>query len=208
MEYSMSELETIFEEAVHAKRDMYLEKEQKLYKNADKARAMLHQKTAHPDPIARLLASVLLSWFDDRQQEYLQALSYLSDYAPTYFAKTPLGSPPPEGVASFLAQHYQNRVARLLTLRLVKSEKWPEWKVKGIIIYLKQQKDKSTIEGLIRFAAETQNDEWRELAIEAITEIRHPKLSIFIETERKRFEESGIPFPKKVDQLSPRTLEE
>lgn len=200
----MSELETIFEEGVHAKGDMYLEKEQRLYENADKSRAILHQKTAHPDPIARLLASVLLSWFDDRQQEYLQALSYLSDYAPSYFAKTPVGSPPPEGVASFLAQHYQNRVARLLTLRLVKSENWPNWQATGVLLYLRQQKSPATTEGLLRFAVETPNEAWRKLALEAVQAISDPALAIKVQAERKRCEQLDLEMPSEVDQLSPR----
>jgi hypothetical protein len=200
----MSELENIFEEAVHAKGDMYLMKEQRLYENADKTRAILSHKTAHPDPIARLLASVLLSWFDDQQQEYLQALSYLSDYAPSYFAKTPVGSPPPEGVASFLAQHYQNRVARLLTLRLVKSENWPNWQATGVLLYLHQQKSPSTTEGLLRFAVETPNETWRKRALKAVQAIGDPALAIKVQAERERCEQLDLEMPSEVDQLSPR----
>jgi len=197
----MEELSQIFEEAVRSKGEIYLSHEQKLIKGVGMDKSLLSQKLSHNDPVGRLLASVLIAWIQDEKQEFIKALGYL-DYIPRYIEKTPVLTPPPDGVAAYLSKHFQGRVTKLLTLRLLK-EDWPRWRVFGVLLYLKEQKDRATTEGLIRFAVETPNDEWRKFAVETIQAIGDPALPVKVDAERKWLEQSGISIPKEVDRLNP-----
>lgn len=207
-EKSMETLSEIFTKAVQSKGESYLSYEQELAKSRPKVNLLLNEKLTSKNPIERLIAFVLLAWEKDKEQTFMKALVYIDVRAPFAVKNTPLINPAPDVVVSYLLNNFNKDIAPLLLLRLIKAENWPDWKATSILLYLKKIKLPETTEGLIRFASETNNEHWRELAIEVIKEIRHPKMPIFIESERKRFEEMEMQFPEKVDQLSPRNRDE
>jgi hypothetical protein len=130
---------------------------------------------SHPDPIARLIARVVLDWAGPKAKDFKAVLDYL-DELPIKLSRTAMGFPSPTGTESYLTFHFADRVAELLALRLVKQEGWDQWQVDAIVFYLKKHKVPSTTSPLIRLTIETSDNEWREFALEAIRKIHDPDL--------------------------------
>ncbi len=176
-------MDPVFEEAVNSSGPGYEEAERKLRDARAGALPTLRRNLHHSDPVARLIARVILDWFEGSAQDYQAALDYL-DYVPRRLARTPIGNPSPLGVAAYLTQHFGARVVDLLAVRLVKGTDWPHWRVMAVLFYLRDHARPSITEVLLRFAAGTQNDEWRGAAIDAIRAAQDPDLRAKIEAER------------------------
>jgi hypothetical protein len=157
---------------------------------------------SHPDPVARLVAKVVLDWAGPRGGDFKAALDYLA-LLPIKLAPTAMGTPSPMGTESYLSHHFADRVAELLALRLVKEEGWPHWKVVAIIFYLKEQKVPSTTAALIRLAIETPDPGWRGFALEAIREIDDRELGPKLTFEIARAHRSKRAVPSEVAALAP-----
>ena len=183
-------MDVLFEQAVISKGADYLAAEQGLRTQPGAAEPVLRRNLANPDGMARMLAEVLLAWTGNMAREYQQTLDYL-DYLPARLARTPISSPSPTGIAGYLNKHFDGRVAEFLALRLLKSPDWPRWRVLGVLFYLKDQKLPSTTAALIRYAAETANQEFAASAVEAIRSIPDPDLRKKIAAERRRAEQRG-----------------
>jgi hypothetical protein len=134
------------------------------------------------------MVGCLMSWISNKAPEYQPALDYL-DEAPKRAARTPAMEPSPRGVANVLNERFGSRVADFLALRLVKETNWPRWRVLGILLYLKEQRLPSTTSALLRFSMETDSEEARGYAIEAIQAIADPELEAKVQIERQRVEE-------------------
>lgn len=191
---------TLFQKAIESRGNDYLDAEFLLRQGNSDAINTLCQNRNHPNPIARLMVESLLLWMEGKTSEYQAALDYL-DYIPKRLAKTPVGVPPPIGVSNELSDRFGSRVADFLALRLVKQDDWPRWRVIGILFYLKEQKLPSTTSALIRFAAETENDEARSHAIEAIKAIADEELKVKLQIERSRLEAMHKNWPNELDHL-------
>lgn len=145
------------------------------------------------DPIARAIADALQSWVQNTA-EVEAAFQYL-DYAERRAAKSPLGKPPPLGVANYLSETFGNRLVGVFSVRLLKTPEWPRWKVIGILFYLQQQKAAAAVPVLLRYAGETSNAEYRKVALETIAIFADPALPKKAAEERMALEKSGKEAP-------------
>jgi hypothetical protein len=180
-------MDALFEKAVVSYGKDYLEAELALRNGGSAATLFLQKNLTHPDPVARLMARCLLDWMEGNRPEYIAALNYL-DTLPKILARTPITSPDPTASARYLTKHYGDRVADVLALRLVKETDWPHWRVMAVLFYLQEHHLPSTTAALIRFAAQTGNERWRDTAVQAIKAIEDPDLPAKITAERQRLE--------------------
>jgi hypothetical protein len=109
--------------------------------------------------------------------------------------RTPIPLPSPTVAAAYLTSHFGTRVADILSLHLAKSAAWPHWRVMAVLFYLRDQPVASASLGLVRFAAETGNQEHMNRALDAIRASRHPGLAREIASERERARELNRVFP-------------
>jgi hypothetical protein len=188
---SMDEVVT---QAAASSGQQYLALEGELRRGGPDAMAALRRWLADPDPVTRLMATVLLAWMEGRAPDCQGALEYL-DAIERRLAKTPVGNPPPVGVAAELADRFGPRAAECLALRLVKETDWPHWRVMGVLFYLRDQRVPATTSGLVRFAATTPNEAWQKAAVEAIEAIQDPDLSGKLDLERRRLALTGRNLP-------------
>ena len=146
------------------------------------------------EPIAQLMATVLLGWVGQDKGDSIEALDYLDKIGPK-LKRSAVGHPRPAGVAGRLADSYSDRVANLLALRLVKQEDWPHWRVEGVLQYLQECKKATTTSALLRFAMEAKDEEWRRDAIETVKSIGDPDLAAKLTFEKARQRTLGKPIP-------------
>jgi len=160
--------------AITATGDEYFQSERALLARGAAAIAALQQRAQDPDPVARFVVKTLLDWIEGRAADNDAALQYL-DAAEKRYARTPVGNPPPTGVARYLVEHYAGRVTPVLTLRLIKEDSWPHWRVMAVLFYVQQYPDKELLAPLTHFAATTTEAEWRNEAVETVNVIRGVK---------------------------------
>jgi hypothetical protein len=185
-----------------------VECEHQLLEGTEEAINVLRANLNHSDPIARLTAKCLLDWkqaplieFEQnsdwkggRKTEYQQSLDYL-DGLPARFEQSVARQPQATGVAAALDEFFQNHVADLMALRLVKGTDWPRWRALGVIFYLGRQKLPSTTAALIRFATETGDEKLRNAAVDVIKGIPDGELTTKIAAERTRLEKLNARLP-------------
>jgi hypothetical protein len=179
----------------------YLALEERIRAGGQESLVALRRHLADPDPVNQLMASSLLAWMEGRAPECQASLEFLDAFA-RKLAKTPVGNPPPVAVAAELADRFGPRAAECLAVRLVKETDWPQWRVMGIIFYLRDQRVPATTSALIRFAATTTNPTWQKAAVEAIEEIRDPELSRKLELERQRLALARKDLPEALGRLA------
>ena len=189
-------MDSVVAQAGASSGEEYLALEERIRGGGEEAVAALRRHLADPDPVRQLMARTLLAWMEGRAPECPAALEFLDNLA-ARLAKTPVGNPPPVGVAAELADRFGPRAAECLALRLVKETAWPHWRVMGVIFYLKNQKVPATTSALIRFAATTTNTTWQQGAVDAIEAIRDPEVSRKVDLERQRLasERKDLPAP-------------
>jgi hypothetical protein len=197
-------MDTMFETAVTSTGQAYLEAEKKLRDAGASAEPVLQKNLHRTDPIARLVARVILDWLQGSATDFQDALDYL-DYLPERIAHTPMGDPSPVGIQGTLSDRFEARLVDLLGLRLVKGTDWPQWRVGGVILYLQEQARPSSTEPLLRFVVETRNDEWRRFALDAARASHDPDLKAKIAAERIRALALKLPFPPSLADLDART---
>lgn len=193
-------MDQIFQQAVVEYGPRYLQAEDQLRHGGTAAVDVVRRNLAHTDPIARLIAKCVLDWLEGRGQPYQAALDYL-DRLPERMAQTAARVPSPTGVAGYLNLHFGSQVADVLAMRLVKGSDWPHWRVAGVLFHLRDQKVFSTTSAIIRFAAETTNDAWMDLALEALTAIADPELAEKVAAERQRLAVLNKPMPPRLAAL-------
>lgn len=178
----------------------YVALEERLRAGGQEALVALRRRLADPDPVNQLMASVLIGWIEGRAAECQAALEFL-DSLERRLAKTPVGNPPPVGVAAELDDRFGPRVAECLALRLVKENDWPHWRVMGTVLYLRDQKVPATTSALVRFAALTPNPAWQKGAVEAIAAIQDPDLPRKLDIERQRLASTGKTLPEPLQNI-------
>jgi hypothetical protein len=161
----------------------------------------MREVSAHGEPIARLLAQVVLDWGGAKRADFDAALAYL-DRLPGKLARTAMGKPSPTGTESYLTLHFADRVAELLALRLIKEDAWPPWKTRAVIFYLTAHRLPSTTTALIRFAIETADAESRDLAIAGVRAIGDPTQATQVAAEAARAQRLQRPLPPEVRALA------
>jgi hypothetical protein len=202
-EHMQASFEDLFDEALVAQGTIYLSCEQKLRdliraNQQNLAEAKKH--LADAEPIAALLASVLLDWNKKSATEFSVALDYLDRVGPKV-RRTAIGYPPPLGIADYLKSHFADRVAQLLALRLTKQDDWPPWRISGIVFYLGSCRMPATTAALLRFAMEARLPQWRADAVEAIKEIGDKDLAAKLAVEKARARSMGRAVPPELTSL-------
>lgn len=193
-------MDAVFAAAVRDSGSDYLDAERQLLDGGPAALAVLRGHLDHSDPIGRMITRQLLDRMEGRASDIEPALAYL-DGLPARIERTPLPAPPPSGVATYLGEHFQARVADFLALRLVKETQAPHWRVMAVLLYLRQQALPSTTTALVRFAADTRNEEWRETAVSAIRAIGDPALQPKLLAEGERLQRRGRELPHALSGL-------
>lgn len=161
----------LVEQVIAARGDDYLQSERALRADPASAASALRARLQDPDPVARFICATLLDWVDGKAPDNDAALQYL-DAVEKRYARTPVGNPPPTGVARYLVENHAGKVAPVLMLRLIKADDWPHWRVMAVLFYLQQFPDKALLAPLAQFAAITGEAEWRDEAVETINVIR------------------------------------
>ena len=193
-------MDSVVAEAGASSGQEYLDLEERIRGGGEPSIAALRRHLADPDPVQQLMARVLLAWMEGRP-ECPAALEFLDNLA-ARLAKTPVGNPPPIGVASELADRFGPRAAECLALRLVKDTSWPHWRVMGVIFYLRDQKVPATTSALIRFGATTTNPEWQNGTVDAIKAIKDPEVSRKVDLERQRLAAQRKDLPEPLRQFT------
>lgn len=194
-------MDALFESAVASFGQTYLDVDRRLRESGVLAEPTLRRNLINPDPMVRLLARTTLDWLEGSAQDYQAVLDYLED-VPKRVARTPAGTPSPLGVASHLSFQYSARAVDFLAARLVKGTDWPHWKVVAVLSYLEEQARPSATEALLRFAADTTDDEWRGFAIEAIEATRDPDIKAKVAFERQAQAARGKQLPPALEALA------
>jgi hypothetical protein len=198
-------MEALFNKAVISSGSNFVECERQLLAADDSVLATMQTNLRNSDPIARLLAQVLLDGKKGRTNDYNKAAEYLE----WLMKRAPVsegGPPSPPMLAHSLAKAFDGRVADFLALRLVKEEKenLPGWLRTGTLLYLQQQKSPATTAALLRFALETDDEHLRDSAIEAIKGIRDPELPKKLEAEREYAKKQHLQLPSVLETLQNR----
>jgi hypothetical protein len=194
-------MDALFDKAVRNSGQAYLDADRALRDAGPSAAPTLRQNLNNPDAIARMVARTTLDWFEGSAADYQAVLDYL-DSLPARLARTPIPSPSPLGVASYLSLHFGARAVDFLAVRLVKGTDWPHWRVIGVIFYLKEQAHPSATAALLRFAAETMEEELRGYAVEAIVAAHDADLKAKVAAERKYQAALGKQLPAAIDALA------
>lgn len=188
-------MDKVFDKLLTAHDKDYINAEQLLLNSGQAAVNALQKQTKNADPVACLLASVLLKRVLGQAPEQLKALEYL-EFIPKRLEGTALGMPQPIDVAEELEDRFGAHALDYLALRVLKQREWPFWKAMGVLLYLKKYNKASTHHALIRFAVETNNEEWQKLAIEILgEETDKESLKAKVVYERKRIESMKKKFP-------------
>lgn len=194
-------MEALFDTAVKSSGQAYLDADRKLRDAGPAAVPTLRAHLQDPDPIARLVARTTLDWSEGSAADYQAVLDYL-EYLPNRISRTPITRPSPLGIAGYLSLHFGAKAVDLLAARVVKGTDLPHWRVMGMIFYLKEQARPSATEALLRFAAETANDDWRSAAVEAIRAAHDPDLGAKITAERQYQAALGKSLPAALEALA------
>jgi hypothetical protein len=173
---------TLIQQAATATGPAYEAAEDALLRGSDPA--VLGAQPRDPDPFVGLLLNTIQAWNGARPQAHVDALHYL-DEIEARMARTAAGSPSPTGVANDLTLRFGDAVADLLALRLVKADHWPRWKTFGALLYLDQHKPRAATSALLRFAAETKDDEARNTAVATIRTTADAELAPKLAAEQR-----------------------
>lgn len=185
-------MDPLFETAVASVGPEYLRAEQALRARGPAIASILREPLDGDDPVAQLLARVLLAWSGERRQEYDDVLEFL-DYVPRRLVSTPLGAPSPVGIAGTLEDNYGDRVADLLLLRLLKTPDWPRWQVLAVLFYLESQKLPQLTAPLVRYVLAGREPEYTAKAIEVLRVTDDPGLPDKLAAERRRRGDRPLP---------------
>jgi len=200
---ALPNMDPLFERAVVSSGAEYLQAEEALRNRGPGAEAVLRDNLQNPDPVARLIADVLLGWNGARAAEYEEVLTFLDDI-PGKVSQTPIKVASPTGVAGTLTHNYGGRVASLLMLRLLKSPDWPRWRALAVLFYLEEQKLPALTAALIRFVVEIDNPDWSQTALQVLRATDDPGLRAKIAAERERARLLEKPFPMALLDLEKR----
>jgi hypothetical protein len=194
-------MDAIFETAVKSTGEAYLQAEARLRAGGHEAQDTLHRNLQHPDPIARLVARVILDFMGQDAKDYQAALDYL-ERLPALIRETPLPVPRSDGAAQYLSEEFGDKLVELGAVRLVKGTHLPRWYVGTLVIYAQLRPSPLATEALLRFAVTTKDEVLRELAVDAIRAAADPALSAKVAAERARCQSLGLPFPAELDALT------
>jgi hypothetical protein len=180
----------VFQAAVDAEGDEYLAAEAALLASGPPREAL-----EHDDPIARLLAGVLLEAAESDTQPFEAAEQYLAS-AERWFAGTILATPPVRGVVANLTAAFGGRLGEYLALRLVKVPAAPAWRQQTALAYLMRNPAPSATGAVLRYAsAPTTPPGLQSMAAQVLASSGDAQLAAKVSAERDRLARAGASLP-------------
>lgn len=156
---------------------------------------------SHGDPVGRQMATTAAD-MDAAGRAALERASEYLDGAARYFARTPAGIPPVDGLLANLTATWGPALARPLALQLAQRRDLPNWRVTAVLAYLDRHRDPVVVPSLVRFAARTEVPAQQEFAVRILASIDGPAVATSIRQERDRWPTSGREFPVALANLA------
>jgi hypothetical protein len=196
------EIEATFARALATTDEAYFRMEEQLIDGAAEAEETIRGHLDDPDPMARLLAEVVLEATADNGQAIEKATRFLA-FAERRAARSILRKPPAAGVAGTLTKAFGSRLAEFLALRLVQETQAPGWRVMTALAYLNEHRTPAATSALIRFAARTRQPQHQRAAIAVLRNIGDPELPAKLAAERRTLQQQGVTLPAALASLAP-----
>lgn len=164
-------IEYYYNMVTHGTGNLYLQAEQNLLQQGEKAIDFLQQAAQKETTPIPLLTNKVLIKRIKREPVYEAVLDFFRQ-TEEETADTAIGEPIPEWVADKLYLDFGASVADLLGLYLVKLESiWPYWKTVGITLYLGQLNSRDAADPLIEFILSTSSNQYQKFATESLIAI-------------------------------------
>jgi hypothetical protein len=192
-----------FDTAVDAEEAGYVEAEAALreaVRAEPEQRAAVAARLDDPDPMARLVASVVLSDADLDESQAAQVEAYLVEVERSY-ARTPALTPPIPAVVAELTARFGTQLGELLALRLAKGASTPPWREAVALGYLTRHPTPAATEALLRYAARATEPRLQTAAAQAVAASRDPDLRSKLAAETSRLAASGQALPATVTSM-------
>jgi hypothetical protein len=184
----------VFQAAVDAEGDEYLAAEAALLASGPPSEA-LQPALEQEDPIARLVAGVLLEAAESDTQPFEAAEQYLGS-AERWFAGTIVATPPVRGVVANLTATFGGRLGEYLALRLVKVPAAPPWRQQTALAYLMRNPAPGATDAVLRYAsAPTTAPGLQSMAAQVLASSGDAQLAAKVSAERDRLARSGASLP-------------
>ena len=181
--------------------EVYLDAEQQLIALGEIAASFLRHQLNSADTFSQLITQVILEWIADNQA-FKSCLDYF-DQVEHRAAQTPMGQPPPESVAIYLVQNFDDTISSLLGVYLVKlSDVWPAWKTLGVILYLGELNSTASADSLIRFISYTTNDHYRKFAVQSLVGVGDASVLNKLEAELEPLETARCALQQAIEQIT------
>lgn len=181
----------------------YLDAEQQLIAEGASAVPFLQEKLKGATELARDITQVLLERISGNPS-FEACLDYF-EKAERRAAQTPMGTPPPESVATYLVQHFADSVAPLLGVYLIKlSPVWPEWKILGVVLYLGELANAGAADPLIRFLSTTTIEHYRNIAVQSLVAVGDASVLMKIESSLKSIDTTRQALHQATEQIRDR----
>lgn len=160
-------------------------------------RAAVTARLDDPDPMARLVAHVVLSDADLDESQTAQVDAYLTRVERS-FARTPARVPPVPAVVEELTARFGTQLGELLAVRLAKGAAAPPWRAAVSLAYLTRNPTPAATEALLRYASTTGEPRLQTAAAQAVAASRDRDLGRKLTAEQARLAASGRPLPTAV----------
>lgn len=196
-------IHALFDAAVAAKGATYRGLERELRARGDETLGEAQRRLQDDEPVARLLARVLLVWLRPGGERLDRTLDFLDEEG-AHAAGATQGTPPPFAVAKTLAREQGAAPAELLALRLVKDDDLHPWRMMTTLFYLRRHPTSHATRAVLRYLAHAQLPSWREDARQTIRAIGDPKIEHKAAAELARLRALGHPAPAELIELAGR----
>jgi hypothetical protein len=186
-----------FEAAVEAEDTGYAEAESRLreaVREEPEQRAAVAARLDDPDPMARLVAHVVLSDADLDESQTAQVDAYLARVERAY-ARTPARVPAVPAVVEELTARFGTQLGELLAVRLAKGSGAPLWRAAVSLAYLTRHPTSAATEALLRYAATTGEPRLQTAAAQAVAASRDRDIGRKVAAEQARLAAAGRRLP-------------
>jgi hypothetical protein len=190
----------LFEAALDSEGDEYLEIERTL-RTSESVKDTLESALRREDPIAQLMAQVLLDASEAETQQLDAADRYL-EVVERWFAPTILRSPPILGVVDNLSAQFGGALAGYLALRLVKIPTAPTWRAQVTLAYLERNPTPAVTDALLRYASVTTVPELQAATARVLRSAGDSALAAKVTAEQERLARSGKTLPEPLASLT------
>ena len=193
-------LKYYYQVAIASTGSLYLEAEQQLIDQGEAAVVFLQEQQKNAAPIAQLIIEVILQKIAGN--EVFQACLEYFDQVEEQTLPTAKGIPSVEGVANYLIQTFNDRVATLLSVYLIKlNEQWANWRILSIMLYLSRLNSNLAADPLIHFIRTTANPQQNQFAVKALVAVGNATVLSKLETVLQPIKATQASLQQAADQI-------